>query len=173
MLKHLVLGRPLVILDLETTGLDPWADRVLEVAGLRLDPARRPWPWLRRLDPGRPIPPPATAVHGITDADVAGCPCFGEGRPELDHCPHGADLAGPGLARFALPFLAAEFDRCGSPFDLDGRSVVDVQTLFHRREPRDLAAAVRLYCGRPHPNAHRAGWDVLATAAVLDAMLAY
>jgi DNA polymerase-3 subunit epsilon len=82
-----------------------------------------------------------------------------------------SDLAGFGVSRFDLPFLVAEFERAGWTFPLVGRKVVDALTLFYRLEPRDLAAAVRRYCGREYVHAHCAGDDVRASVAVLDAML--
>src|SRR5262245_34987734 len=91
---HLHLSRPLVVFDLETTGLDPCTDRVVEVALLKVSPSARPLRDCLALNPGRPIPPEATAVHGLTDAHVAGCPPFAAVAPYLWHVCADADLAG-------------------------------------------------------------------------------
>ena len=80
---YLSLTRPLVVFDLETTGLDPQADRVVEIALLRASPAARPLRDCLVLHPGRPIPAAATAVHGLTDAHVAGAPSARVGLPRL------------------------------------------------------------------------------------------
>jgi DNA polymerase-3 subunit epsilon len=156
----------------ETTGVDPRADRIVEIALVRLPPpGGRGRSLTLRVNPQRPIPAAASSVHGIRDRDVARCPTFADKATLIASWFAGADVAGFGVARFDVPFLVAEFERAGRHFSLDGRKVVDALTLFHRLEPRDLAAAVRRYCGREHGGAHRAGADVAAAAAVLDAML--
>lgn len=171
MLKHLRIHRPLVFFDLETTGLDPRCDRIIEITLMRLALGADPRYLELRFHPERPVPPAASAVHGIHDEHLAHCPPFRDAAAKIARFLGDADLAGFSIARFDLPFLVAEFERAGWTFSLRGRKVLDALTLFHRREPRDLAAAVRLYCGREHPHAHRAHHDVEATAAVLDAML--
>ncbi len=122
--------------------------------------------------PGVPIPTAATAIHGITDADVAACPPFeavaGWLAKFLKHC----DLCGFNLICFDLPFLLAEFARAEVHFPLGRRAVIDVMKVYHRFEPRDLAAAVRHYLGQEHDNRHRTRADAYATAAVLDRQLA-
>ena len=171
-LRGLRLELPLAVLDLEATGVDVVTDRVVEVAVVRVCPDGGQVVFHRRVDPGVPIPPAATAVHGLADQDVAGCPPFAAVAGELLDVLAGADLAGFGIARFDLPLLAAEFGRAGLDFPLDGRAVVDALTVFHRHEPRDLAAAVKLYCDRQHAGAHSALTDARAALDVLDAQVA-
>jgi DNA polymerase-3 subunit epsilon len=84
----------------------------------------------------------------------------------------GCDLAGYNIRRFDLHMLIYEFRRCGVEFSLEGRRVLDVQTIFHREEPRDLSAAARFYLGREHEEAHSALGDIRTAAAVLGAELA-
>ena len=172
MFKNLLLERPLAVLDLETTGTDARVDRIVEVSVLKVRPNHPVEEWTRRLNPGIPIPPGATAVHGIRDADVAGAPTFEEVAPELLALLDGCDLCGFNLKRFDLRVLYAEFARVGRTLQLEGRAVVDPLEIFHTYERRDLSAAVRFYCGREHDGAHGAAADVRATAEVLDAMLA-
>lgn len=167
-LSNLILDRPLAVLDLETTGVDPAADRIVEVAVLTLLPNGRQELFHRRVNPGVPIPPAATAVHGITDADVVGAPTFAASAPELFATLHGSDLAGFGIASFDLPLLVAEFARVRLPLRVAGRRVIDVLTLYRRCHPRDLTSAVREYLGREHADAHSAVADARATAEVLD-----
>ena len=172
-LRNLILGRPLAVVDLETTGIDARNDRIVEVGVLKLDPAAGPIRYRRLVHPGVPIPEAAVAVHGITDEDVAARPRFRAIAPRLARLLADADLAGFNLRRFDLPFLAAEFRRAGVAFAIAGRAVLDAQQIFHAREPRDLAAALRLYCGRAHEGAHSALADAEATAAVLDAQVGH
>ena len=165
------LDRPLAFLDLETTGLRPGSDRIVEIAVIRVSPGGDVTEKVRRFDPEIPIPPEATAIHGITDADVAGKPPFAARArslaDQLDPC----DLAGFNLRRFDLPMLLAEFRRAGVTFDPRSRRLIDVQTIFHREEPRDLSAAARFYLGREHQDAHSALGDIRTTAAVFTAQL--
>lgn len=171
---NLELSRPLAALDAETTGRDPAADRLVELAAVKFHPdGGEPETFHHRLDPGVPIPAEATAVHGITDADVAGCPAFAEIADDLLAFLSGADLAGFNAKAFDLPLLAAELRRCGRELDLRGVCVLDPLQVFRDREPRDLAAAVRLYLGREHEDAHSAVSDATAAAAVLDAQVGY
>ncbi len=169
-LRHLRLDRPLCVLDVETTGLDPQAARIVEVAVLKLRPdGTRAWGH-RRLHPGGPVPAAATAVHGLTDADLIGCPPFAAVAPKLAGFLAGADLAGFHLP-FDLAVLAAEFARVRVPFSLAGRACVDALALFRRQQPHTLAGAAAEYLGAAHPAAHSARGDVAATLAVLEGQL--
>jgi DNA polymerase-3 subunit epsilon len=171
MFKKLVLARPLAVIDLETTGVDPRTDRIVEISVLKVVPGEEPVHKTRRVNPGIPIPPEATQLHRITDADVAGEPPFAKLAAGLLKLLEGCDLCGFNIKRFDLPLLTAEFERAGTSFSLAGRAIIDPLEIFHRREPRDLAAAVRFYCGREHIDAHSAAADVLAAVAVLDGIL--
>ena len=171
MFKNLILSRPLAVIDLETTGTNPQFDRIVEISVLKVSPGAPPEHRTRRLNPGVPIPAEAHQIHGIGDADVAGEPTFRDVAAGLLALLDGCDLCGFNMKRFDLPILVAEFRRAGAELSLDGRVVIDPMEIFHRYEPRDLAAAVRFYVGRDHVGGHSAKADVLATAEVLDAML--
>ena len=166
------LDRPLVFLDLETTGLDVRNDRIVELAVIRVTPQGDVLERVRRFDPGIPIPPEATAIHGITDEDVADEPPFCSRARSLLRLLEGCDLAGFNIRRFDLPMLLEEIRRCGLSLDVSGRRIVDVQHVFHREERRDLTAAARFYLDRAHQEAHTAlgaalpaGYAHLATGA--------
>jgi DNA polymerase III subunit epsilon len=165
------LARPLAFLDLETTGLSIVSDRIVEIAVIRISPQGDVLEAVRRFNPGMPIPPEATAVHGIADADVAGEPPFAARARSLAELLDSCDLGGFNIRRFDLPVLLAEFRRVGVPFSVDGRRLIDAQVIFHREEPRDLSAAARFYLGREHQEAHTALGDIRTTAAVLAAQL--
>jgi len=171
MFEKLTLARPVAVIDLETTGTDPRTDRIVEISVLKVVPGAEPVHKTRRVNPGIPIPPEATKLHHITDADVAGEPGFAKLAAGLLKLLEGCDLCGFNIKRFDLPLLSAEFERAGTTLPLAGRAIVDPLEIFHRREPRDLAAAVRFYCGHEHAEAHSAAADVLAAAAVLEGML--
>jgi DNA polymerase-3 subunit epsilon len=170
--QNLKLERPLVVFDLETTGVDPNTDRIVEISVLRVAPDGTRESRTRRINPGRPIPAGATAVHGIRDQDVRDEPSFRQiARGLLDFMAD-ADLAGFNISRFDLPLLDREFRNCGLDLQVSKRRVVDAMTIYHRKERRDLSAAVSFYLGRSHEGAHAAEADVIATIEVLDAQLA-
>lgn len=169
--RNLMLGRPLAALDLETTGINPRNDRIVAIGVLKVVPDAAPIRFRSLIHPGVPIPPAARAVHGIGDEDIAEMPRFSAIAPRLARLLEGADLAGFNIRRFDLPFLVAEFARAGIAFATGDRAVLDAQRIYHAREPRDLAAAVRFFCGREHADAHDALADAAAAAAILDAQL--
>ncbi len=165
------ISRPLVFVDLETTGLSTTDDRIVELALIKVVPAGDVVERVRRFNPGIPIPPEATEVHGITDEDVAGEAPFAARARALVQLLDGCDLAGFNIRRFDLPMLLAEFRRAGVRFDVSGRRIVDVQQIFHREERRDLTAAAAFYLEREHTEAHTALGDIRTTAAVLAAQV--
>ena len=167
----IVLDRPLIFLDLETTGLRIGTDRIIEIAIIRLSPNGDVTERVRRFNPEMSIPPEATAIHGITDEDVANEAPFSTRARSLLQLLEPCDLAGFNLRRFDLPMLFSEFRRSALSFNAGDREIVDVQMIFHREEPRDLAAAVRFYLHRELEDAHSALADIRATAAILTAQL--
>lgn len=173
----LPLDRPLIIFDLETTGLATTEDRILEIAYEKILPSGEIVAAVHRINPGRPIPPEATLINHITDADVAEAPSFAKLSYELWNMFDGADVSGFNIVNFDLPFLKAEFARVGKNFDFLSRRVIDVKVLYHSKEPKDmfaprnLTAAYQLYCGKDHVSAHTGAGDVRATAEILEEQL--
>lgn len=170
-LSGLQLERPLAFIDTETTGLNPSAARIVELALVRVQPDGRVDEKVRRFNPGESIPAEATAVHGIKDADVAHEAPFARRARSLAQLLDPCDLAGFNIRRYDLPLLLAEFRRAGVEFDARSRRLIDVQQLFHRQEPRNLSAAVRFYLGRDADDAHSALADTRMTAEVFVAQL--
>jgi DNA polymerase-3 subunit epsilon len=162
------LDRPLAVFDLETTGTNPQADRIIDLAVVRIHPNRTEDTHAWRLNPGIPIPADSTRIHGISDADVAKAPVFAAVADEVFGVFEGCDLAGYNIIRFDVPLLAEEFARIGMTFSVEGRRILDAQRIFHRREPRDLSAALAFYCGEMHVDAHGAEADARATMRVLQ-----
>ena len=138
----LPLDRPLVVFDTETTGTNPRIDRIVEIACVKVYPDGRQERWVRRFDPGIRIPPASTAVHRITDRDVAGLPKFSDSARELADFLEGCDLAGYNMTGFDLPVLRNEFHRSGVAFDVTTRRLVDGQRIFFAREPRPHAFSI-------------------------------
>ena len=168
---QLNLKNPLVFFDLETTGIDIAKDRIVEISMVKVMPNGQEIVKTRRINPGMPIPPEATAIHGITDEDVKDCPKFKEIAKSLAAQIEGCDLAGFNSNRFDIPMLAEEFLRAGVDVDLNRRKFIDVQTIFHKMEQRNLTAAYKFYCNKDLANAHSAEADTMATYEVLKAQL--
>lgn len=167
----LTLERPLAFFDLETTGTRIGKDRIVQVGIVRLMPDGTRDSYQTLVNPLMPIPAEATAVHGISDLDVAMAPTLDAVATEITERLAGCDLSGFNVLRFDVPFLAEELFRVGVAWDHASARVVDVQRIYHKMEPRDLSAALRFYCGRDHEGAHDALADVEATADVLLAQL--
>ena len=170
---HLTLTRPLACIDLEATGVWPGHDRIVQIAIASVFPDGRVTTWSSLVNPERPIPPAATAVHGITDAIAVQALTFAQLAPTIAAHLSGCDLAGYNVERFDRRLLAAEFRRAGVQDPTSGARIVDAYTIFLRQEPRSLEAALRVYGvdGRETRQAHEAASDVAATVAVLVAQL--
>ena len=168
---QLNLKNPLVFFDLETTGIDIVRDRIVEISYIKVYPNGKEETKTQRINPGMPIPPASTAIHGITDDDVKDCPHFKEIAKTLAAQIEGCDLAGYNSNRFDIPMLAEEFLRADVNVDLTKRKFIDVQTIFHKMEQRTLSAAYKFYCNKSLVNAHTASADTMATYEVLKAQL--
>lgn len=168
------LKRPLVFLDLETTGTNVAADRIVEIALVKVMPdgstVNKPDKEGKEnrflINPGCPIPLETSLVHGIYDEDVTDAPTFDKVAPKLFKFLHGCDLAGFNSNKFDLPLLAEEFMRAGIVFSLEDRNIIDVQVLFHLMEQRTLRAGYKFYTGKTLDNAHEALADTIATYEV-------
>lgn len=167
----LQLTKPLCVFDLETTGLKLGSDRIIEIAIIKVFPDGHTEELSHRLNPQMPIPPESTAVHHIHDEDVAGEPTFKEYAPVVMQFIGNSDLAGFNSNKFDVPMLVEEFLRAGQKFEMKGRRLVDVQNIFHKMEPRNLAAAVKFYLGKDMEGAHAAINDTRATFEILKAQV--
>ena len=168
---ELNLKKPIVFFDLETTGTDISEDRIVEICYIKVMPDGSEIEYSKRVNPEMHIPEGASAVHGIYDEDVKDCPVFKEIAREIANDFEGCDVAGFNSNRFDLPLLAEEFLRAQVDIDLSRLRAIDVQVLYHKREPRTLSAAYKFYCGAELENAHSALADTRATYEVLKAQL--
>ena len=168
------LKRPLILFDLETTGLDLVKDRIIQIEYIKVYPDGREERECLFVDPGVEISEEVTKITGITNDDVAGKPTFKELAPELQKTFEGCDFAGFNSNHFDVPMLAEEFLKAGIDFDFSKCRLVDVQTIFHKMERRNLAAAYEFYCGRKMEDdfdPHKADNDTEATYRVLQGQL--
>lgn len=165
------LKKPIVFFDLETTGVDVTNDHIVEISMIKVLPSGEEIEKTRRINPGMKIPPESTAIHHITDEDVADAPTFRQIAKSLANELSGCDIAGFNSNKFDIPMLDQEFQRAGIKFDFSKAKMIDVQTIFHKKEQRTLVAAYRFYCGKELEGAHSANADTRATYEVLMAQL--
>jgi DNA polymerase-3 subunit epsilon len=168
---QLNLKNPIIFFDLETTGLDVCKDRIVQIAYIKVNPNGTEEEKNYLVNPEMPIPAESTAVHGITDADVADKPTFKQLASTLAKDFKGSDLAGYNSNKFDIPLLAEEFLRADVDIDLSRAKKVDVQTIFHKKEQRTLIAAYKFYCEKDLTEAHDALADTRATYEVLKGQL--
>lgn len=171
-MRKLNLSKPLCFFDLETTGVNVSKDRIVEISILKVYPdgEKESRTWL--VNPERPIPPETTAIHGISDKDVADKPTFSKLAPKIQEMLKDADVAGFNSNRFDIPLLAEELLRAGLDIDLKKSRPIDVQVIFHKKEPRNLTAAYKFYCNQDLTDAHSAEADTHATYEILKAQIA-
>jgi len=168
---RLKLTRPVVIFDLETTGLNISSDRIVELSYHKVFPNGNSESRTYRINPEMHIPEEVSRVHGIYDEDVRDCPVFAQIAKEITNVLEGSDLAGYNSNNFDVPLLAEELLRAGSDFDLKRCKMVDAYVIFMKNEPRNLSAAYHFYCGKTLENAHTANADTEATFEVLMAQM--
>ena len=166
------LQRPIVFFDIEATGTDPVADRIVELSVVRVLPtgaieAPRTW----RIDPQVRIPTEASEIHGIKNADLADAPRFADVAADIANAFADADLAGFSISRFDVRILQAELVRAGRTLELSRTRIVDAQVIYHQREPRNLAAALKFYRDRELVDAHGAQADTVAALEVFAGQL--
>lgn len=169
---RLAEDRPIVFFDLETTGTNISQDRIVELSVVKIHPDGERETRTRRLNPEMPIPPEATAVHHISDEDVANEPTFRQIAKNFYIFLEGCDLGGYNIVKFDIPVLIKEFQRAGLQFSMEGRRIVDAYTIFCRMEPRNLTAAYKFFCGKKLEGAHGAAADTMATVEICEAQLA-
>jgi len=166
------LKRPLAFFDLEATGTNIGADRIVEISVIKLnvDGSEEVKTW--RVNPEMPIPLETSLIHGIYDEDIKDEQTFNQIAAAVAEFIDVSDLAGFNSNKFDIPMLMEEFLRAGVQFDLDSRHFVDVQNIFHQMEQRTLKAAYQFYCDKQIINAHSAEADTRATMEVLLAQIA-
>ncbi|MCR4853397.1 MAG: 3'-5' exonuclease [Prevotella sp.] len=168
------LTKPLVIFDLETTGLDLVKDRIIQISYIKAYPNGEEERKNIFVNPGKQVAPEITQLTGITNEMLKDAPTFKSLAKTLAKDFEGCDFAGFNSNHFDIPMLAEEFLRAGVDYDFTKCRLIDVQTIFHKMERRNLAAAYKFYCGRKMEDdfeAHRADQDTEATWRVLQGEL--
>jgi DNA polymerase-3 subunit epsilon len=167
----LQLKKPLAFIDIEATGSNVSADRIVEIAIVKVLPDGNRTVKRKIINPQIPIPASISEIHGLTDEMVKDAPTFKQAAHEIRQFLDGCDLSCYNAYRLDIPMLMEEFIRADVEFDMKGRKVVDVQKIFHQMEQRTLSAAYKFYCNKSLEGAHGAEVDAIATAEILNAQL--
>jgi len=168
------LTKPLVVFDLETTGLDIVKDRIIQISYIKIAVDGTEERNNYFINPGRPIPSIVQELTHITDEMVKDAPTFKEMAPHFKEVFSGCDFAGYNSNHYDIPLLAEEFIRAGAEFDFSKCRFIDAMVIFRKMERRNLAAAYKFYCGRKMEEdfqAHRSDEDTEATWRVLQGQL--
>ncbi|MBR9860821.1 3'-5' exonuclease [bacterium] len=165
------LRRPLVVFDLETTGINISNDRIVELYAIKVQPDGEEQHMHKLINPTIPIPPEVSEIHGIYDADVADKPTFKDLAAEINQFMLNCDFGGFNSNRFDFPLLVEEFYRAGIDFEIEQRKFIDAQRIFHKKEPRNLAAAYKFYCDKELIDAHSAKADTEATWNIIKSQV--
>lgn len=167
----LELQRPLIVFDLETTGLNISTDRIVELCMIKIFPNNKQEIKHEYINPTIPIPLEITEIHGITDQQVKNSPTFKDIAKDLEKFIDDSDFAGFNSNKFDFPMLVQEFCRAEIDFAIENRKFIDAQRIFHAKEPRNLSAAYQFYCDKTLENAHSAKADTLATWEIIEAQI--
>lgn len=159
--------RKLICIDLETTGVDPETDRIIEIAMLEVTDNPHPCKMHYLLNPGVQIPKVVEELTGITNERVERCLPFRAIAQFVYEFIQGADLLGFNLRSFDVPLLVNELQRCNYELDLTQTRILDACVLFKKQYPRTLEAAIKNYLPNiERENAHSAMPDVEYTIKV-------
>ena len=165
-------------LDVETTGIHPWADRVVEIGIVRWKKGERAAEFLDMVKPEVPVKPGAQRVHGISPAELANAPVFREIAGDVAEALAGAIIVGHRALSFDLPFVNMDMARAGQkPLN---NIVVDTNLLEktslipgEKRDLSSLARAMGVREGERHRALHDARLVLRVWLALLDRFLEY
>ncbi len=161
------LLRPLVVLDLETTGLWIEKDKIIEIGMVKVNPDNTQETFVQRVNPGIPIPDEVKTLTGISNDDVRNAPVFKDIVSKVLQFIGGSDIGGFNVEKYDIPLLRREVHEAGLELDMSVRTIVDSQTVYIINEKRNLASAYKFYCGKDIQNAHTALADAAATLEIL------
>lgn len=157
----------MVIFDIETTGLQIFKDKIVELAYIKIFADGRIKKDEMIFNPQMLISPEATAIHGLKNKDVCGKPTFRKKAQELWQVFNDCYYGGFNIINFDLPILRREFIRVGMDFNFKASRVIDSRVIYQYMVPRSLSATYRYYCGKKFKQDHAALGDAEITAEIL------
>lgn len=168
----MILTRPLVFLDTETTGTDIQTDKIIEFAMIKIHPDGRREQGSFLINPEREIPAGATEIHGKKNDDVKDAKPFRNYAKAINERLHSCDFGGANIANFDIPLIAREMEEAGIiGFPDWDFNIVDPQDLHRKLNPQTLSDLYLLYTGTKLEGAHGALTDTQAAEIVLAHIL--
>ncbi len=167
---NIKITKPVVFIDVETTGLDTKSDKIIDITLIKIKPDGTEETINELINPNIPIPKEATEIHGIKDSDVLNKKDFKFHAQKIVEFINGCDLAGFNIIRFDFPILQNELNRCGANLSWNEK-ILDLQYLYHKLDPRDLSSAYRKYCNKELGKFHSSHSDAKASLEILEAQL--
>lgn len=165
----ITLDRPLIAIDVETTGLNHRQDRIVQIGLVKAYPDGKVTEFESLLNPGIPISEEVSVIHHITNELVAEEPSFADMANVLYTGLKECDVIGYNIFSFDIKFLQSEFLRCRIQYKVP--RVIDSFKIFTKHHPRNLVSAVKHYLGEDLTDAHSALADARATMRVFCAQL--
>ena len=170
-MRNLKLLRPILFLDIQTTGLDTRTDRIVRLSTLKVQPDGTEEFRSGLINPMMPISPGATQVHGITNEQVADAPTFNSYAKALQQYMQGCDIAGFAVRRFHIRILKNEFRNAGISLELDQIAILDAMEVFHKLQPRDFRAACKTYLGTDPPDTKDPEANIHAIRQIINSQI--
>lgn len=170
-MKQIELTKPLVFIDVESTGTNPKEDYIVSIALVKILPDAETLKFYSFVKPPIPIPKSCSDVHGITDENVKNEKPFAFIAMSVMLMINDCDIAGFNSTKFDIPLIYNELLRAGINWDWRKSNFLDVGNLYKIKEPRTLGAAYKFYLGEEIEDAHNALADVASTMEVFYAQL--
>ena len=163
----MIINKPIVIFDIETTGLDIINDQIIDISLIKIDLDSSEKLKQYKIKPAIKISKESTEIHGISDKDVENCKPFQFYSKDIFDFIKGCDLGGFNILKFDLPILIEEFMRCNIELKLENIKIIDALRLYHLMEKRNLSSAYKFYCNKILENAHDSYADTKATVEII------
>ena len=167
----MIINKPIVIFDIETTGLDIINDQIIDISLIKIDLDSSEKLKQYKIKPAIKISKESTEIHGISDKDVENCKPFQFYSKDIFDFIKGCDLGGFNILKFDLPILIEEFMRCNIELKLENIKIIDALRLYHLMEKRNLSSAYKFYCNKILENAHDSYADTKATVEIIKKLV--
>ena len=168
-------NKNIVWFDLETTGIDPKTDRIIQICMVKTDSElNMVRVAIDFVNPcGVKSSKDAFEKHGIKDEELLNCPTFEDISDGVLEFIKNCDLGGHNCVKFDIPFLMAEFERCGKIFTIEKRRVFDTKLMDAHYNQRTLSNIYKEYYpeGTLCDMAHDASADTKMCIDIYKAML--
>ena len=165
-IPQFLIGKDFVVFDLETTGLNPSSDMIIEIGAVKISNGVMTETFSTLVNPQRPIPPKNVELTGITDSDVKDSPLIRDVMPDFYKFCDGCTLVGQNSDAFDVPFLKAAAERLNIYFENEQMDVMILAQKYFPHLKRFNLAVLAKYFDVVNEAAHRAVSDAETTAKI-------